>query len=153
MKRVGIPIKPQDLSENEDQNHADEDAALLHVRADARVTNNANAVTCREPSKPNGKPTPKVQESPAIISMALRGRLFNGLDEREEVVALLRGRSEILGDEDGDDEGVNCENTGHNHRNQALRYLLESIDDTRGPSLYLHDQVWPEGSDTSDADS
>lgn len=65
-----------------------------------------------------------MQESPAIISISLRGRLLYAVDEREEVVALLRGRSEILGDEDGDDERVDCENTGHNHRNQTLRFLL-----------------------------
>lgn len=35
----------------------------------------------------------------------------------------LSGGSEVLGDQDGDDEGIDCDNTGHNDRNETLEEL------------------------------
>jgi hypothetical protein len=38
-------IKSERLTEDEDQNHADEDSLLLSVRADTSVTDNTNSET------------------------------------------------------------------------------------------------------------
>jgi hypothetical protein len=43
-----IPVETENFAENEDEDHADEDARLLKVGADALVTNIAYAVTSGE---------------------------------------------------------------------------------------------------------
>ena len=39
-----LPVKSQHFAENENQDHADEDPGLQHVRSDALVADNADAV-------------------------------------------------------------------------------------------------------------
>jgi hypothetical protein len=56
---------------------------------------------------------------------------------------------QILGDEDGDDERVDGENTGHNDGDEALSRAGQRgrpLKDAWNQPSHLHDQVWPEGS-------
>lgn len=54
----------------------------------------------------------------------------------EQTVVLDGGRLHVAGDQDGDDEGVDGDDAGHNDGNQTL-----------------HDQVRPEGADARDPDA
>lgn len=49
------------------------------------------------------------------------GEMRRGKDVLEQAVAALGGRQKILCDEDGDDERVNGDNSGHDDRNEALQ--------------------------------
>lgn len=84
--------------------------------------------------------------------------------------AVIRLGIEILGDQDGYDEGVDCDNTRHDDGNEALETDLSAsagaLRKSNGPVLDemlcsivgrwkkltdLHDQIWPESADTCDA--
>lgn len=41
-----LPVKAQDLAENQDQDHADKDSRLLHVGPNALVTDDTDTVSC-----------------------------------------------------------------------------------------------------------
>ncbi len=49
-----------------------------------------------------------------------RERKETGARVLEQAVAPLRGRSHVLGDQDGDDERVDGDDTGHDDGDQAL---------------------------------
>jgi hypothetical protein len=72
-------------------------------------------------------------------------------------VPVATGRRQVLGDQDRNDERVDGNDTGHDDGDQALEMLDEdgSCRTRLGTwgDAYLHDQVWPEGTDTSDADA
>lgn len=69
MKRRGcVPVKTQDLAENENQHHADKDARLLHVGADARVAHDADAVAGRETGQADGQAAGEVHEAAGQVS-------------------------------------------------------------------------------------
>lgn len=94
------PIEAQYLSENQDQNHAYEYAALVHVSAHALVTDNTNAIAGRETCHTDGNTAGEMHET------------------AEQAITGLR--VEVLGDEDGYDEGVDRDDTGHDDGNEAL---------------------------------
>ena len=55
------------------------------------------------------------------VSDPVRTEVADG-NVREQVVGRLRGRSEVLSDEDRNDERVDRKDTGHDDRNQGLCY-------------------------------
>lgn len=97
---IDSPIETQDLSKDEDQDHADEDAALGHVGTHALVTYDTDAVTGRETCHANRYTASEMHKA------------------TEQ--AVVRFRVEILGDQDGDDEGVDSDDTRHDDGDEAL---------------------------------
>lgn len=68
-----IPVEPQHFAENENQDHADKDPGLQHVRPDALVTDNADAVSGGEGCETNRQPACKMHESTVLdVSMLFR---------------------------------------------------------------------------------
>lgn len=63
-----------------------------------------------------------------------------------------RGR-QVLGDEDGDDEGVDGNDTGHDNGDQTLRATLDGASARAFGATRLHDEVRSERSHTSDTDT
>ena len=75
---------------------------------------------------------------------------------KQAVVGPVDRRLQVLGDEDGDDERVDGENTGHDDGDEALSRAGQrgtSFEDTRKQPSHLHDQVRPEGSHARNANS
>jgi hypothetical protein len=97
-------VKTKDFSENEDENHADEESGLLSGTTDTGVTNNTDGETSGKTSKTDGETGTE-------------------LDETSEQRLLL---GKLVGDQDGNDETVNGNNTSHNDGNNVL-------DDQVGP--------------------
>src|SRR5687768_13016280 len=90
----------QDFGENENENHADEKPRLLGSAAHTSITNNTNCETSSETSETDSETSTQLNET------------------REEcVVALCQG----VGDEDGDDETVDTNDTSHNDGDDVCR--------------------------------
>lgn len=94
------PVKTQDFTKNQDQDHADENAALVHVRPHTLITHYTDAVSSRKTSQADGETTCEMHEA------------------TEQAVGSLG--IEVLGDEDGYDEGVDGDDTGHDNGDEAL---------------------------------
>lgn len=58
-------VQAQDLSEDEDEDHADEEAGLLGRAAHARVADDADGEACGQSGQPDGQPRTQVDEAPA----------------------------------------------------------------------------------------
>merc|ERR1712146_587436 len=82
-------VETKDLSENENQNHADEKLGLLNGTTDTRVTNNTNGETSGKTGDTDGETGTKVDEA-----------------VEQRVVS-----ANVVGNEDGHDETVNGNDT------------------------------------------
>lgn len=91
-------IRTQDFGENEDKNHADEESGLLCGTTDTGVTNNTNSETGGKTGETDGKASAELDET------------------GEQRLVLL----EVVGDEDGNDETVNGNDTSHNDGDNVL---------------------------------
>jgi hypothetical protein len=89
----------EDFSENEDENHADEESGLLSGTTDTGVTNNTDGETSGKTSETDGETGTK-------------------LDETSEERGLL---AKLVGNQDGNDETVNGNDTSHNDWNNVCR--------------------------------
>ena len=58
------PVETQHLSEDKDEDHADEEPGLLCGATDTSITNNADGVACRQTRETNWKPGSQVHEAP-----------------------------------------------------------------------------------------
>lgn len=87
----------KNFSENENKNHADEESGLLSGTTDTGVTNNADGETSGKTSKTDGETGTE-------------------LDETSEERGLL---AKLVGDQDGNDETVNGNDTSHNDGNNV----------------------------------
>ena len=95
----------KDFGENEDKNHADEESGLLGGTTDTGVTNNTDGETSGKTSKTDGETGTE-------------------LDETSEQRLLL---SKLVGDQDGNDETVNGNDTSHNDGNNVLKNVSSCI--------------------------
>ena len=87
----------------EETDHADEEPWLLSGTTDTSITNNTNSETGSETSKTDGKTSTELNET---------------LEE-----GLLLG--EFVGDQDGNDQAVNGNDTSHNDGNDVCRLLAD----------------------------
>lgn len=94
------PVKTQNLTKNQNQDHAHKDSALIHVRPHALVTDDTDAISGGQASQSNGKTTCEMHET------------------TKQTVGSLG--VEILCDKDGYDERVDGDNTGHDNGNETL---------------------------------
>ena len=101
-KRRDEESKGQADTENENENHADKHSRLLHVGAHALVAHDADAVAGRKTRHADREAAGQVHEA-AVQAVRLRGRVH------------------VFDDEDGDDERVDGDDTGHDDGNQALQ--------------------------------
>jgi len=83
----------QDFSENENENHADEESGLLSSTTDTSITNDTNCETSGKTSKTDSKTGAKLNET-GVESITILG--------------------ETVGDQDGNDETVDTNDTSHN---------------------------------------
>lgn len=95
----------KDFGENEDKNHSDEESGLLSSTTDTSVTNNTDGETSSETSKTDGETSTELDET--------------------SVERLLLGK--LVGDQDGNDETVNGNDTSHNDGNDVLRTLAAAL--------------------------
>lgn len=58
-----VPVKTEDFAENENEDHADEDAALLHVGAHALIANDTDRVARRQTCEADGETGAEVHEA------------------------------------------------------------------------------------------
>ena len=91
----------QDFGENENKNHADEEPWLLCCSSDTCITNNTNSKTSGEASKTDRETGAELDET---------GEEWHGL-------------LETIGDEDGDDETVDTNDTSHNNWDNVCVYV------------------------------
>lgn len=97
-----LPIETQYLAKDQNQNHANKDAALVHVCPHTFVAYDADAVSGGETRHANRDTAGEVHEA------------------AEKTIAGLG--VEVLCDQDRYDEGVDCDNTRHNDGNEALHH-------------------------------
>jgi len=90
----------QDFGENQNQNHADKEPGLLRGAANTGITDNTNCETSGETSETDSKTSTQLNET-----------------REERIVALCQA----VGDEDGDDETVDTDDTSHNDGNDVYR--------------------------------
>ena len=119
-----LPIKTQDFSENENEDHADEDPRLAHestyalcMLANAQVirdlstysvSNDTNCVACSQTRQADRETSAHMHEP------------------SEQRVLLLRRGLDVAGDKDGDDEGVDGQDTGHDNGDKRLDSVSQS---------------------------
>lgn len=170
-----IPVEPQNLPENKNQDHAHVDPRLLHVRTNTlrqplercnfrqrrnlyRITNNTNRIpsghAC-EANRQSGCEMHKapVQDTPsACVMSCYLPRLPN-----VRVQTLVGGRANRSRNKDGDDEAINRDNTGHDDGDERLQQsALLFTTPSRANVLRspcLHDQIRPKSSHTGNADA
>ena len=65
-----IPVETQNFTEDENQDHADKNPGLVHVRPDALVADDTNAVPSSEPRQSDRQPAGKMHDS--TISLVSR---------------------------------------------------------------------------------
>jgi len=87
-------IHTQDFGENENQNHANEKPGLLSSAADTSITNDTNRETSGETRETHSKTSAELNET------------------CEERVSIL---VKTVGDQDGNDEAVDTNDTSHNN--------------------------------------
>lgn len=88
----------QDFGENENKNHADEESGLLSSSTDTSITDNTNCETSSETSKTDGETSTELDEASV-----------------ESVVVLCKS----IGNQYGDDETVDTDDTSHNDGNNV----------------------------------
>ena len=89
---VGVGLT-QNFGENENQDHADEKSWLLSSSTDTSVTDDTNGETGGQTSEADGETGTELDET-----------------SEETVVLLLK----VVGNQDGDDEAVDTNDTSHN---------------------------------------
>lgn len=87
------PKRTQNFRENEDENHADEEARLLSSATDTGVTNNSDSETSSQTSKTDRETGTELDETGV-----------------KSIILLLQ----FPGNEHRDDEAVNSNDTSHN---------------------------------------
>jgi len=102
-------VKTQDFGENENQNHSDEQPGLLGGSSHTGVTNNTNGETSSHTRKTNRETGTELDEA------------------GEEGCLLLQ----TVGDQDGDDETVDTDNTSHDDGDNVLDDQVRA-EDTHG---------------------
>jgi len=102
-------VKTQDFGENENQDHSDEQPGLLGGSSHTGVTNNTNGETSSHTRKTNRETGTE-------------------LDEAGEEGGLLL---QTVGDQDGDDETVDTDNTSHDDGDNVLDDQVRA-EDTHG---------------------
>lgn len=67
---------------------------------------------------------------------------------------LVRRRIHIASDEDSDHEGIDSDDSSHDHRYEGLfaKSILERVLSPFLGLAHLHDQIWPEGADSCNPD-
>ena len=95
------------------------------------------------PARPTDRPDERCMK-PLLVSVQFKTSIC--LQHiREQTGILIRRRLKGPGDENGNDEAIDCDNTGHNDRDKGLsvsvRPSIESLIRSQLES-YLHDQVW-----------
>lgn len=104
-KRDDQAVETQNFGENENQDHADEKSWLLSSSTDTSVTDDTNGETGGQTSEADGETGTELDET-----------------SEETVVLLLK----VVGNQDGDDEAVDTNDTSHNDGHDVL-------DDEVGP--------------------
>jgi hypothetical protein len=99
MTQVMWPTK--DFGENENKNHSDEESGLLSGTTDTGITNDTDGETSGETSKTDRETGTELDET--------------------SVQGLLLGK--LVGDQDGNDETVNGNDTSHNDGNNVWRHV------------------------------
>ena len=125
----GVPT--QHFGENENQNHANEETRLLGSSTDTSITDNANGKASGETGKTDRETGTK-------------------LDEAGVECHILR---EVVRDEDGHDQAVDTNDTGHNDGDNVCgrqRGLCDAILDW---DRTLHDEIRSEDTHGSNADA
>lgn len=102
-------VKTQNFSENEDKNHSNEESGLLCSTTDTSITDNTDSETGSETSETDGETSTKLDET-SVESHVL---------------------SEIVGDQDSNDQTVNGNDTSHNDGNDVLDDQIRA-EDTHG---------------------
>lgn len=87
----------QDFGKNKNQNHSDEETGLLGSSSDTSITNNTDGKTSSETSETDRETGTKLNEASV---------------EREILL-------ETIGDQDGNDEAVDTNDTSHNNRDNV----------------------------------
>lgn len=90
-------VHTQDFGENENQDHSNKETRLLSGSTDTGITNNTNGKTSSKTSETDGKTSTELDETGV---------------QREILL-------ETVGDEDGDDQTVDTNNTSHNDGNNV----------------------------------
>lgn len=91
----------KDFSENENKNHSNEESRLLGGTTDTSVTDDTNGETGGKTSKTDGETSTKLNEA----------------SEQRLVLA------EVVGDQDGNDETVDGNDTSHNDGDNVLKQV------------------------------
>jgi hypothetical protein len=91
-------VQTQDFGENENQNHADEETGLLSSTTDTGVTDDTNGEASSKTSKTDRETSTELNET------SVQGEFL----------------LETVGNQDGDDQTVNTNDTSHNDRNNVL---------------------------------
>jgi hypothetical protein len=99
MTQVLGPTK--DFGENENKNHSNEESGLLSGTTDTGITDNTDGETSGETSKTDRETSTELDEA--------------------SVQGLLLGK--LVGDQDGNDETVNGNDTSHNDGNNVCRHV------------------------------
>ena len=92
--------RTQNFGENENQNHADEEPRLLSCTADTSIADNSDRETGSHAGQTDSETSTKLDKA------------------REERVATL---IETIGNQDGDDETVDTDDTSHNDGHNVYR--------------------------------
>lgn len=92
------PVKTQDFSENENQNHSDVEAGLLGSSTNTGVTNNTNSKTSGKTSQTDSETSTQLDETSVQRKLLLK----------------------VVGDKDGHDETVDTDDTSHDNGDNVL---------------------------------
>lgn len=90
-------VRTQDFGENENQNHSNKETRLLSGSTDTGITDDTNGKASSETSKTDRETSTELDETSV---------------QREILL-------ETVGDEDGDDQTVDTNNTSHNDGNNV----------------------------------
>ena len=91
-------VETQDFGENENQDHSDEQTGLLSSSADTGVSNNTDSETSSKTSETNGETSTELNKA------SVEGKI------------LLK----TVGNQDGDDQAVDTNDTSHNDGDDVL---------------------------------
>lgn len=67
------PVETQDLSENQDEDHAHKKPRLLSCASHACVTHDADREACRQPAEAHAQPGSQMKEAPADRRVLVSG--------------------------------------------------------------------------------
>lgn len=87
----------QNFGKNKNQNHSDEKTGLLSSSTDTSITDDTDSETSSETSETDRETSSKLDET------SVKGKIL----------------LQPIGNEHGDDETVNTDDTGHNDRNNV----------------------------------